>query len=229
MNVTLTTNKDRFIENNVPYFGGEYISSTQIFPTIDWNNIYYWHNEENNTLNAVKILAFAFGRTSDYKAKIFTLAQFSDRIEWRDDIVIAGAITKHIFKSKEDYFQYAASSGRYAENIFDYIPIKSVLPDYSYAAVVGFKYHCFEWKNSKADYTNDITIDYFLVTKDGVFACVSGKYGQKIYISKKECLKEHFNTMVINDFTETKTEPFGFNINPITPSKKRVAIIEMEC
>lgn len=201
MNVTITTDKSDFIKNNVPRCrkGTQYIGHRTFFPQIRWDCKYYLYDNETNSLFACKILAFAY--VSD--AKIMALVQSADGLEWRDDVIVDKYYTNNIFNSKEDYFNHIMSENQ-QENIFGHSAIENVLPEYKYAAVVGFKSDLFVWKNSRVENSDSIEYEYLLVTKAGIYVCVheTDVNGHKVYTSKEKCLMENLSTMVIHDFDE---------------------------
>lgn len=156
---------------------------------LKYNYTYYKYIRATNELKAFRVLAIAL-RT--FNGSISALVQFPNESPmWIND-----AFADPIFDTKESYFNYAAGYG--VQSCLDWVCVRDLYPEYSYASVIGLKGHTWTWQEGRAHTSSGAPIEYFLITDEGTFVCI----GEGWYYSKEECVKNHLNGLTIDEFAE---------------------------
>lgn len=233
MKVNVTTNKQIFTKLNVPQFDTRLsncsIRSCSLPLHLSLNKTYYYC--EGKKMRAFRILAISFqiSRTSNRSfGKRYFLIQFpNEQPTWIQEFTT----NKCIFENTEDVFAHTMGQ---SVNINKYEIQNQVSIEDICKSVNSNTDYCFNswgdletnwlWdeseQNAKAYSTN---IQHILYVNDTIHICVE----QKGYLTKEECIKNHFDGLVIEDFA---VEPFEIKIQ-IQPNKKKIhtlRFIELE-
>lgn len=220
MEVKLTNNPMAFESINCPRLNKPHIlfSDFEVPTNISFNSVYYWNNNETRELTAFKVLGMAILEKS-----ISYLLQFPDKREWIDNFFKYQG--RNIFTDKDSFFTNAAYGDRYFKQETE--NIASIFSEYCYSAVVGFKKYTYVWRNSCPSAPCRANIEYFLISASGASACISQKdeMGDRVYLTKENCIKNALNNMKIKDFAED-TEPFRIEMPEVKAESHTIRVIE---
>lgn len=209
---------------NCPVLGEMYISYTTLIPTnIMFGHTYYHYNEEKNTLDAFKFLAFAI--TGDRNNAYTSCAcQFGDRVVWIPNFVKKQY--KNIFANKEDFFSNIGNGNRHANLQTEAIYCR--IPEYHYNAAWGAKGLGFIWKNGTPIASANNIMKHVVVNRDGLHIILNNEdsNGNKVYLSKEECIKDSLAGLVINDMVDAESNEIHIEASNVKTERHTIRILE---
>lgn len=209
---------------NCPELNARYIPYTTQIPTnIMFGHTYYHYNEERNSLDAFKFLAFAITGNRDY-ACTSCACQFGNKVVWIPKFVENEY--KNIFTNKEDFFSNIGNGNRYAK--LQTGGIFTCIPEYHYNAAWGAKGLGFIWKNGTPTVSENSIMKYVVVNRDGLHIILNDTdvSENKVYLSKEECIKDSLAGLVINDMTEAESNDIHIEPSNVITKTHTIRILE---
>lgn len=209
---------------NCPVLNASHISNTTLIPTnIMFGHTYYHYNEERNTLDAFKFLAFAITETRN-NAYTSCACQFGDKVVWIPKFVENEY--KNIFANKEDFFSNIGNGNRHAN--LQVAGIYTCIPEYHYCAAWGARGLGFIWRNGTPTVSGNSIMKQVVVNRDGLHIILNDTdvNGNKVYLSKEECIKDSLAGLVINDMTDAESNDIHIEPSNVITKTHTIRIIE---
>jgi hypothetical protein len=199
--VVITTDRNVFKDNSVPFIGKDWIRRPLIPTNIDFDKVYYLYNKQLNQVTAFKLLAisFRYDYFEMYRVYCVKYATKSEPV-WVTDIFKNNIV----FESLEDFNEYIANGNGRVVETYEPLDFDSAIKDGSGLTIKRTYY----WnKAENRPKMCNSRINHILITKDKVYISIShvcSVYSSRNPIegfeTKEDCIKANMNGLTIVKF-----------------------------